>query len=188
MLRGIKDYFSKEIKKIEEIESDFENFLNIINFKTYEQYNLSILSSLENSNSFTNYLKKLSHNIIEKYKNEISKIDKHDFYYEKKLKRTIEALKNHLALELNSEPSQIDDTEFFSKEEIETGIFCNAFTSNELKIKTDKIDEIKKLYLKKVNNIENFIEQNISSKTIDINSYMKEAILEKISMSVVWFS
>jgi predicted GTPase len=56
LLRGIKDYFSKEIKKIEEIESDFENFLNIINFKTYEQYNLSILSSLENSNSFTNYL------------------------------------------------------------------------------------------------------------------------------------
>ena len=136
LLRGIKDYFSKEIKKIEEIESDFENFLNIINFKTYEQYNLSILSSLENSNSFSNYLKNLSYNIIEKYKNEISKIDKHDFYYEKKLKRTIEALKNHLALELNSEPSQIDDKEFFSKEEIENGIFCNAFTSNELKIKT----------------------------------------------------
>ena len=176
MLRGIKEYFSKEIKKIEEIVKDFEDLPS--NITTNEQHYLNILSSLENSNSFSNYLKNLSDNIIDKYKNEISKIDKYDLYIEKKLKRTIKAIKNHLAFELNSSSSLIDNKETketFYKEEIETDNFCGAFNGIRRNEK-DNVDEIKKFYLKKVENIENFIGQYILSKTKDNNSYMEEVI------------
>ena len=176
LLRGIKEYFSKEIKKIEEIVKDFEDLPS--NITTNEQHYLNILSSLENSNSFSNYLKNLSDNIIDKYKNEISKIDKYDLYIEKKLKRTIKAIKNHLAFELNSSSSLIDNKETketFYKEEIETDNFCGAFNGIRRNEK-DNVDEIKKFYLKKVENIENFIGQYILSKTKDNNSYMEEVI------------
>ena len=175
LLRGIKEYFSKEIKKIENIEKNLEDIPSII--KTNEQHKLNILSSLENSNSFSNYLKNLSDNIIEKYKNVISKIDKYDLYIEKKLKSTIEAIKNHLAFELNSAPSQIDDTELFS-EEIRTNIVYGwVVIFDRIKInKKDKLDEIKSFYIKKVNNIENFIKGYILLKIEDNNSYMKEVI------------
>ena len=173
LLRGIKEYFSREIKKIEKIVKDFEDFPS--NITTNEQHYLNILSSLENSNTFSNYLKNLSDNIIDKYKNEISKIDKYDLYIEKKLKSTIKAIKNHLAFELNSS-SLIDNKETketFCEEDIKIDNFCGAFNGVK-RNKKDNIDEIKKFYLKKVENIENFIRQNILSKTKDNNSYMEE--------------
>ena len=46
------------------------------NDNSKEKYNLSILSSLEESNSFKNYLQNLCENIIEKYKIKIYKLDK----------------------------------------------------------------------------------------------------------------
>ena len=75
LLNGIKEYFLKEINVLKST-----NFMNKIisknNDNSKEKYNLSILSSLEESNSFKNYLQNLCENIIEKYKIKIYKLDK----------------------------------------------------------------------------------------------------------------
>ncbi len=165
MFTGIKDYFSKDITKINFIKSEFKNNINMINTNTYEDYELNILSSLEYSSSFNIYLKNLLTKTIEKYKNLISKINKNIPNFDEKLKKIFESLKKHLAFELNTDESEINDSLY---EKCDTT--CNDYIFNNKEI------NIKKKYLDKIENIENFLAKDLTNIIKDINSFMEEII------------
>ena len=182
LLLGIQGYFANEMKKIEEIQN---NFINPNNMITNEKaYNLNILSSLEYANNFKIYLTKLSKSIIEKYKlliiSEKDKIDDNDNDKERKMMKIIETLKNHLAFELDCEPSKINESNKYFDDEFKTGFFCSFMKKNDdFKIGEKKIkikNETIKKYLRKVEGIENLIEGGLSDIIKDINSYMEDAI------------
>ena len=104
ILDGIKDLFSPQIEKIKNFEKDF------IKNETAEQP-LNILRSLEKSNSFVEYLKKLSMNICNKYDKKIYEIEKNKFNLDLKietLENILKGLKEHLAFELDIDPSKFD--------------------------------------------------------------------------------
>ena len=185
ILNGINNYFSNDIKKINKIFENFEKY-EIFDFPYNEENNLNILSSLENSNSSKVYFNNLLVNIIEEYKKLIFELDKSnikdtnkDNNNEKKLKAIIETLKNHLALELNCEPSQIKETKNYPLEEIESDNFCSSIIV-EYYMLNDKVieinNEIIKKYFRKAERIKNYIEKDLLKIIEDINSYMKELI------------
>ena len=161
----IKDYFSKDITKINFIKSEIKNNINMINTNTYEDYELNILSSLEYSSSFNIYIKNLLTKIIEKYKNLKSKINKNIPNFDEKLKKIFETLKKHLAFELNTNESEINDSLY---EKCDTT--CNDYIFNNKEI------NIKKKYLYKIENIENFLAKDLTNIIKDINYFMEEII------------
>ena len=182
LLLGIQDYFADEMKKIKEIQDNFTDLGVMI--KNQKVYNLNILSSLENANNFKIYLTNLLKKIIEKYQNlilEIDKIGDNDDDKEKKMKKIIETLKNHIAFELDCEPVQINENNKFSREiEFETSYFCNKVKTNDhVQIGGKKIkikNETTKRYLRRAEAIENLIENGLSDIIKDIDSYMKDVI------------
>jgi len=183
LLLGIQDYFEDEMKKIKKIQDNFTNLDIMIKNQNAYNLKLNILSSLENANSFKLYLTKLLKNIIEKYQNLILDIDKigdNDEDNKKKMKKIIETLKNHLAFELDCEPSEINENnKFFGEIEFEPTIFCEAKTNDDFQIAGKKIkikNETTKRYLKRAEAIENLIENGLSDIIKDIDSYMKDVI------------
>ena len=181
ILLGIKDYFNKDIELIKEIKSDFEKNKDNIYYVAKKGYNLNILNTLENSNNFTSYLKTLCRNIIIKYKKIVYELDKNsNKVNEIILEKIIKTLKNHLALELNCLPSEINENDWTYSPEIEYDIFCKSVKTNDnfnidgenIKIK----DELNKKYFRKIETIENLIITDISNIIKDVNSYMNEMI------------
>ena len=194
ILRGIKNHFSDEIEEIKKIGKDFaqETYKNeSINIKgsidqkaeNKERKTLNIMRSLENSNSFNEYLKNLSVNICKNYENKISKIkSKNESNSDSKISKLIETLKNHLAFEFNYEPSS-----FHTNESDEKGYnfrflkALNLFNSNE-KFQTEK-ENINKFIDNKLNNDIKKINSDmigvIESYEIAINSF--EEIIKDIN-------
>lgn len=166
LLIGIKEYFSKEIVKINIIKSRFGDNKSKINTVTNDEFNLNILSSLEKSTSFNSYLTFLLRSIIEKYKYLVQKIDKNIPDLEEKLKKIIGTLKNHLAFELNIESSKINESSFEKCD-----ITCNDIMFNR------EENNIKKKYLTKIDNIENFMITRLSELIEDIDTFMEKIIL-----------
>lgn len=172
ILRGIKNHFSDEIEEIKKIGKDFtqETYKNeSINIKgstdqkaeNKERKTFNIMRSLENSNSFSEYLKNLSVNICKNYENKISKIkSKNESNSDSKISKLIETLKNHLAFEFNYEPSSFHTNESDEKGNIFWSIFTNIFSSNEKKIQTEK------------ENINKFIDNKLKNDIKKINSDM----------------
>ena len=175
LLIGIKDYFSKEIRKINIIKSEFEENKDRIDTNTHKNYNLNILSSLKNSNRFKNYLDDLMKCIIEKYRKLLNKINKNIPNLEEKSKKIVETLKNHLAFELNIEASKIEDN-LYEK----CDVTCMDFLNN-------NENKIKKIYLTKIDNIENYMAKNLTSLITDADSFMKE-IIKNYEMSINSFA
>ena len=190
ILLGVKNYFSEEITLIKEIESDFvNNEENIIYYEPKKENNLNILNTLEKSINFTNYLNTLLNNIIIKYKNIVYNIDKNNNSDKKShednkiiLVKLIETLKNHLALELNCDASEIDENDWTCSPEIEyvPTKYCDSVkTSDNFQIDGEDIkikDESNKTYFRKIETIENFINKNTNELIKNVNSYMKEII------------
>ena len=194
ILRGIKNHFSDEIKEIKKIGKDFtqETYKNeSINIEgstdqkaeNKERKTFNIMRSLENSNSFSEYLKNLSVNICKNYENKISKIkSKNESNSDSKISKLIETLKNHLAFEFNYEPSS-----FHTNESDEKGYnfwflkALNLFNSNE-KFQTEK-ENINKFIDNKLNNDIKKINSDmigvIKSYEIAINSF--EEIIKDIN-------
>jgi len=195
ILRGIKNHFSDEIEEIKKIGKDFnqETYKNeSINIEgstdqkaeNKERKTFNIMRSLENSNSFSEYLKNLSVNICKNYKNKISKIkSENESNLDSKISKLNETLKNHLAFELNYEPSS-----FHTNESDEKGYkswflktLTNFFSSNE-KFQTEK-ENINKFIDNKLNNDIKKIKSDmigiIKSYEIAINSF--EEIIKDIN-------
>ena len=143
------------------------------------------MRSLENSNSFSEYLKNLSVNICKNYENKISKIkSKNESNSDSKISKLIETLKNHLAFEFNYEPSS-----FHTNESDEKGYniwplktFINLFSSNE-KIQTEK-ENINKLIDNDIKKINSDMIGVIESYEIAINSF--EEIIKDINKGKIW--
>ena len=175
LLNGIKVYFSKEIDLIERIVNNFSDFSETKN-------NLSILSSLEGSNSFSSYLLNLCENIIENYKSIIYELDEKSDKYDD----LIEMLKYDLGFELNWDPKQITDDKWYSENHYKPkscSIFGFKISKKDLVIdingKSKTITEEKKInYLKKILKISEYIKLKvlISDNKDKINEYMKGAI------------
>ena len=186
ILRGIKNHFSDEIKEIKKIGKDFtqETYKNeSINIKgstdqkaeNKEIKTFNIMRSLENSNSFSEYLKNLSVNICKNYENKISKIkSENEFNLDSKISKLIETLKNHLAFEFNYEPSSFHTNESDEKGNIFWSIFTNIFSSIEKKIQTEK------------ENINKFIDNKLKNDIKKINSDMI-GVIESYEIAVKSF-
>jgi len=200
ILRGIKNHFSDEIEEIKKIGKDFnqETYKNeSINIEgstdqkaeNKERKTFNIMRSLENSNSFSEYLKNLSVNICKNYESKISKIKGGgESNLDSKISKLIETLKNHLAFELNYEPSS-----FHTNESDEKGYkswflktLTNFFSSNE-KFQTEK-ENINKFIDNKLNNDIKKIKSDmigiIKSYEIAINSF--EEIIKDINKGKIW--
>lgn len=172
ILRGIKNHFSDEIEEIKKIGKDFaqETYKNeSINIKgstdqkaeNKERKTFNIMRSLENSNSFKEYLKNLSVNICKNYEDKISKIkSENESNLDSKISKLIETLKNHLAFEFNYEPSSFHTNESDEKGYNFLSIFTNIFSSIEKKIQTEK------------ENINKFIDNKLKNDIKKINSDM----------------
>ena len=137
----------------------------MINTNTYADYELNILSSLEYSSSFKIYLTNLLRKIIEKYKTLISKINQNIPNLDEKLKKIYETLKKHLAFELNKDESEINDS-LYEQCYVTCGDIISGNTEN----------NIKKKYLDKINNIDNFLVNNLNNKIKNFFSFMEEII------------
>jgi len=191
ILLGIKNHFLHEIEEIKKIGKDFtqETYKNeSINIdgstdqkaENKERKTFNIMRSLENSNSFSEYLKNLSVNICKNYKNKISKIkSENESNLDSKISKLNETLKNHLAFELNYEPSS-----FHTNESDEKGYnfwplktLTNLFSSNE-KIQTEK-ENINKLIDNDIKKINSDMIGVIESYEIAINSF--EEIIKDIN-------
>ena len=174
ILRGIKKLFSDEIEEIKKIlvkSSTITETKNIV-----KKPALNILRSLENSRTFPEYLKNLSENICKNYKNKIYNIieeNKPDI--DSKIKELIEVFKNHLAFELNCEPSDfnVDESNVAKVEQKNT--FQNiqsSFPFLNLKIKKkEKKEELDSSFKKIKEKIDNKMKNDIE---IDYN--MNEVI------------
>ena len=123
ILDEIKNLFTPQIEKIKKFEEDFikkpteEIKKNIQTNKSTKneavEPPLNILRSLEKTNSFIEYLKKLSMNIYDKYDKKFSEIEKNKFNLDFKIEtmeNVLKGLKNHLAFELDIDPSKFDDS------------------------------------------------------------------------------
>jgi len=174
ILTGIKNHFSDEIERIKNFEKNFEDNLMKQEIKSIkDEPALNIMNSLEQSNSFGEYLEKICLNICDKYLTTISK-NKDDLEItNKKLSNILGTLKNHLKFEYDVEKfkSYIDNKSEIncSTESIKEGCWPSN-NDNE-----NKIEAIKN-FKKKVNNIKQFIIDNSKSDISNINEYMKEVI------------
>ena len=139
----------------------------MINTNTYADYELNILSSLEYSSSFKIYLTNLLRKIIEKYKTLISKINQNIPNLDEKLKKIYETLIKHLAFELNKDESEINDS-LYEKCYVTCGNIFFFFGNTE--------NNIKKKYLDKINNIDNFLVNDLNNKIKNFDSFMEEII------------
>ena len=174
ILTGIKNHFSDEIERIKNFEKNFEDNLMKQEIKSIkDEPALNIMNSLEQSNSFGEYLEKICLNICDKYLTTIYK-NKDDLEItNKKLSNILGTLKNHLKFEYDVEKfkSYIDNKSEIncSTESIKEGCWPSN-NDNE-----NKIEAIKN-FKKKVNNIKQFIIDNSKSDISNINEYMKEVI------------
>ena len=178
ILAGIKEHFSSDIDRIKKIEKKFEE--NIINqeIKTSESNPaLNIMSSLEQSNSFGQYLEKILRNICDEYFNAIPKIINYNDDLEnknKKFNNILQTLKNHLKFEYDVESfkSLIDNKNEIdcSTESIKSG--CLPFNNNNDKNKDEPI----RIFKKKIEDIKQIVIDNSKNDIININEYMKGVI------------
>ena len=116
-----------------------------------------IMKSLDNTKSFSEYLKNLSFKICDKYFEKISKTikeDNTDFY--SKIEKLYDLLENHLSIELNCAPFDIYKNDEKGGTESHTNDKkLGIFNLNEMKQKENKIKEnINKIINDKVNNID----------------------------------
>ena len=175
ILRGIKNLFTNEINEIQKIGDDFTSKTNKegipnnpITENKVKKSTFNILRSLENSKSFKEYLKKLSVNICENYKNKIYEIieeNKPDI--DTKIKELKEVLKNHLAFELNWKPSDFNVDE----NNVETEQY---FWSKYIFQNSKKTDELNSSFKKIEEKIENKMKNDIND--IDTTYNMNEVI------------
>ena len=178
ILAGIKKHFSSDIDRIKKIEKKFEE--NIINqeIKTSESNpTLNIMSSLEQSNSFGQYLEKILRNICEEYLNTIPKIINYNddlVNKNKKFNNILQTFKNHLKFEYDVESfkSLIDNKNEIdcSTESIESG--CLPINNNNDKNKDEPIRNFKK----KIEDIKQIVIEYSKNDIININEYMKGVI------------
>ena len=120
ILDEIKNLFTPQIEKIKKFEKETEEIKKNKNFQTNKSTEneaveppLNILRSLEKTNSFIEYLKKFSMNIYDKYDKKFSEIEKNKFNLDFKIEtmeNVLKGLKNHLAFELDIDPSKFDDS------------------------------------------------------------------------------
>lgn len=176
ILSEIQNLFSGEIGILKKIEKNFENGLNHLETKNTEEISpLNMMSSLEKSNTFCNYLKYLSSNICEKYltlNSHLPKKSNNDL-------DILEALKNHLAFEFNCESSIFDiesnNNSYFSKDQPKTGSGFICFSQSNGNDERSK-DEPKKILANKIVNIKNFIFDYLDKNNQHFNLYMKNII------------
>lgn len=178
ILTGIKNHFSDEIERIKNFEKNFEDNLMKQEIKSIkDEPALNIMNSLEQSNSFGEYLEKICLNICDKYLTTISK-NKDDLEItNKKLSNILGTLKNHLKFEYDVEKfkSYIDNKSEIncSTESIKEG--CWPSNNDNDENNGNKIEEIKN-FKKKVSEIKQFIIDNSKNDISNINEYMKEVI------------
>ena len=194
ILDGIKNLFSPQIEKIKKFEEDLKKPTEEININKNFKHNknienetaeqpLNILRSLEKSNSFVEYLKKLSMNICNKYDKKITEIEKNKFNLDLKietLENILKGLKEHLAFELDIDPSKFDvssnsQANHSSKNNNQNQYSISNFwfsKSNEDKKKQDKIDSLQS----KIEKIKEIIGGELEKNKDNINPYMREVI------------
>lgn len=160
LLKSIQDYYKIDISNLKNSKFFCKNSL-----ETPNNHNQIILKSLSNYSSFREYLDKLSSDIIENYKYLINEEEEKRKKHEKENKSTNksiniisneiinEMLVNHLAFELNGDPSNININEI---EPEEPTLICSLwpfnrhYTTEDITIKGKKItDENIKIIIRK---------------------------------------
>ena len=181
LLNKIKHHFLNELKIIKKIEKDFKNEpkQEIVSFsKESEKCQLNILSGLENSNSYSQYLKNLSLNIIDVYLSEISKIfqnSQNNLDKKKVSTKIYELLKKHLSFELNWESSRLNIDENyidFSKDSYNQNFSCFPEKDDNY----NKNDELFLSFKKKITCIQKYILDTFQNGNQDTNTYIEKAI------------
>ena len=178
ILAGIKEHFSSDIGRIKNFE---ENPVKQEIKSSESNPALNIMSSLEQSNSFGDYLEKILRNICEEYLNTIPKIINHNDDLEnknKKINNILQTLKNHLKFEYDVESfkSYINNKNeiiHYSNESIESGCWPNNSGNDKNNVYKD---EAIKNFQKKVDDIKKFISDNSKKDISNINEYMKGVI------------
>ena len=187
-LNKIKHHFLNELKIIKKIEKDFKNEpkQEIVSFsKESEKCQLNILSGLENSNSYSQYLKNLSLNIIDVYLSEISKIfqnSQNNLDKKKVSTKIYELLKKHLSFELNWESSRLNIDENyidFSKDTYNQNFSCFPEKDDNY----NKNDELFLSFKKKITCIQKYILDTFQNGNQDTNTY-KEKSIQKYEDSI----
>ena len=194
ILDEIKKLFTPQIEKIKKFEKDFikkptEEIKKNKNFQTNKSTEneaveppLNILRSLEKTNSFIEYLKKLSMNIWNKYNKKFSEIEKNKFNEDFKIEtmeNILKGLKNHLAFELDIDPSKFDDSsnQQTNPSSINNdegrGLFLSFFSKSvEDKEKEEKIVSLQS----GIKRVKKIINDKLEKSKDDIYPYMGEVI------------
>ena len=196
ILDEIKNLFTPQIEKIKKFEKDFikkptEEIKKNKNFQTNKRTEieaveppLNILRSLEKTNSFIEYLKKLSMNIYDKYDKKFSEIEKNKFNEDFKIEtmeNILKGLKNHLAFELDIDPSKFDDS---SNQQINLSSINNIKSQDSSwswiffpKLVEDKEKEEKIVSLQSgIKRVKEIINDELEKRKDDIYPYMSEVI------------
>ena len=194
ILDEIKNLFTPQIEKIKKFEKDFikkptEEIKKNKNFQTNKSTEneaveppLNILRSLEKTNSFIEYLKKLSMNIWNKYNKKFSDIEKNKFNLDsiiETMENILKGLKNHLAFELDIDPSKFDDS---SNQQTNPSSINNIKSQDSSwsffpKSVEDKEKEEKIVSLQSgIKRVKKIINDELEKRKDDIYPYMSEVI------------
>ena len=191
ILDEIKNLFTPQIEKIKKFEKETEEIKKNKNFQTNKNTEneaveppLNILRSLEKTNSFIDYLKKLSMNIWNKYNKKFSDIEKNKFNLDFKIEtmeNVLKGLKNHLAFELDIDPSKFDDS---SNQQTNPSSINNIKSQDSSwswsffpKSVEDKEKEEKIVSLQSgIKRVKKIINDELEKSKDDIYSYMGEVI------------